>query len=219
MEGTQDHINTQAFPPDPIAGDGHTPSPVVDTAAAVLPQELSQPKFAQQNLEPITGTLGPISHAQFMTLSGNACKLYIFCWNADWVVIPLQQDRLPFGVGLQDIRTVLRVLHELWQHGCIEVRFDETDVDTPLDLRPQGKTVVLKTESDVLPIPRIYVRCVGFPEEMPEEVAQSLNGKLKRQIDYHQQRVKALQQEKAWWERHIQRQSVPWDTLIPYETE
>jgi hypothetical protein len=219
MEGTQDFINTQAFPPDPIAGNGHTPSPVADTAEAALPQERSPQNLFQQTLEPIIGTLGPISPAQFMTLSGNACKLYIFCWTAEWVVIPLQQDRLPFGVGLQDIRTVLRVIHELWQHRCIDVKFDESDVDTPLGLRAQGKTVVLKTESSVQPIDRIFVRCVGFPEEMPEEVAQSLNGKLKRQIDYHQQRVQALQQEKAWWERHIQRQSAPWDTLIPYETE
>ena len=219
MEGTQDFINTQAFPPDPIAGNGHTPSPVGDIAEAAVPQELSQTNFAQQNLEPITGELGPISPAQFMTLSGNACKLYVFCSTAEWVVIPLQQDRLPFGAGLQDIRTVLRVLCELWQHRCIDVRFDETDVNNPLDLRPQGKSVVLKKESDVLPIPRIFVRCVGFPEEMPEEVEQSLTGKLKRQIDYHQQRVEALQQEKAWWERHIRQQSAPWDTLLPYETE
>ena len=219
MEGIQDFINTQAFPSDPIAGNGHIPSPVADTAEAALPQELSQPNFAGQTLEPITGELGPISPAQFMTLSGNACKLYVFCSTAEWVVIPLQQDRLPFGVGLQDIRTVLRVIHELWQHRCIDVRFDETDVNNPLDLRPQGKSVVLKKENEVLPIPRISVRCVGFPEVMPEEVEQSLTGKLKRQIDYHQQRVEALQQEKDWWERHIRRQSVPWDTVIPYETE
>ena len=214
MEGTQDLINTQAFPPDPIAGNGHIPSPVADTAEAAVLQELSVQNLFQQTLEPITGTLGPISPAQFMTLSGNACKLYIFCWNAEWVAIPLQQDRLPFGVGLQDIRTVLRVIHELWQHRCIEVRFDETEVNTPLGLRSQGKSVVLKTESSVQPIARIFVRCVGFPEEMPEAVAQSLKGKLKRQIDYHQQRVQALQQEQAWWEQHIRRQSAPWDILI-----
>jgi hypothetical protein len=219
MEATQDLINTQAFPPDHIAGNGHTPSPVADTAEAALPQELSQPNFAQQTLEPITGELGPISPAQFMTLSGNACKVYIFCSTAEWVVIPLQPDCLPFGVGLQDIRTVLRVIHELWQHRCIEVRFDETEVDTPLGLRAQGKTVVLKTEGSVQTINRIFVRCVGFPEDMPEEVGQSLNGKLKRQIDYHQQRVQDLQQEKACWERRIRRQFAPRDTSIQYETE
>jgi hypothetical protein len=168
----------------------------------------------QQTLEPITGTLGPISPAQFMTLSGNACKLYIFCWNAEWVAIPLQQDRLPFGVGLQDIRTVLRAIHELCQHRCFDVRYDETALENPQDLRVQGKTVVLKTVSGIQAINRLFVRCVGFPEVMPEEVAQSLNGKLKRQIDYHQQRVQALQQEQAWWEQRIRRQSAPWDILI-----
>jgi hypothetical protein len=96
---------------------------------------------------------------------------------------------------------------------------DETALENPQALRVQGKTVVLKTESSVQPIERIFVRCVGFPEHLPEEVAQSLNGKLKRQIDYHQERVQALQQEKAWWEQRIRRQSAPWDTSIQYETE
>src|ERR687895_219605 len=119
MEGTEDLINTQAFPPDPLAGNGQTPSSVADILPAALPQE-----WSQQNLFTITGELGPISPAQFMTLSGNACKLYIFCCIAEWVVIPLEPDHLPFGFGMQDIRTVLRVIHELWQHRCIEVRFD-----------------------------------------------------------------------------------------------
>jgi hypothetical protein len=141
-----------------------------------------------------------------MTLSGNACKLYAYCGSADWVGIPLQEERLPFGVGLRDIRTVLRVIHELWQHRCIKVRFDQTAVDTPLELRVQGKKVVLKTESGVLALNRIYVRCVGFPEHLPEEVADSLDAKLKRQIAYHQQRAEDLRGEKAWWEQRMRRQ-------------
>ena len=149
-----------------------------------------------------------------MTLSGNACKLYLFCSTAEWVVIPVQQDRLPFGVGLQDIRTVLRAIHELCQHRCIDVRYDETALENPQALRVQGKTVVLKTVSGIQAINRLFVRCVGFPEVMPEEVAQSLKGKLKRQIDYHQQRVEDLQQEQAEWEQRIRRQTAPWDILI-----
>jgi hypothetical protein len=141
-----------------------------------------------------------------MTLSGNACKLYCYCSRAEWVGIPLQEDRLPFGVGLKDIRTVLRVLQELSQHQCIQVHFDETSVDTPLDLRVRGKTVVLETENGVLPIPRIYVRCVEFPEHLPAAVAGTLDAKLKRQIIHHQQRVEDLQKEKAWWKQRIRQQ-------------
>jgi hypothetical protein len=217
MADSQDFNRTQAFPPDPIAGNGQTPSPVADTVPAALPQELSQQNLFQQNLLTITGQLGPISPAQFMTLSGNACKLYSYCSSAEWVVIPLQPDLLPFGVGLQDIRTVLRVLHELWQHRCIQVHFDQTAVDTPLELRVKGKKVVLKTESGVLTMNRIYVRCVGFPEHMPEEVAESLDEKLERQIDYHQQRVRDLQREKAWWEQRMRRQYAHRDTSIQLE--
>jgi hypothetical protein len=194
MEGTQDFINPQAFPPDLMAGNGQTPSPVADTGAAT------------------DGQLGPISPAQFMTLSGNACKLYCYCSSADWVGIPLQEDRLPFGVGLRDIRTVLRVLLELWQHECLPVRFDQTAVETPLELRVRGKTVVQETENGVLTIPRIYVRCVEFPEHLPDEVAGSLDAKLKRQITHHQQRVKDLQGEKTWWEQRIRWQQQPGDT-------
>jgi hypothetical protein len=163
-------------------------------------------------LLPITGKLGPLSPAQFMTLSGNACKLYSYCGSADWVGIPLQEERLPFGVGLRDIRTVLRVLHELWQHRCIQVRFDQTAVDTPLELRVRGKTVVLETETGVLPIHRLYVRCVGFPDHLPDEVAASLNATLKRRIAYHQQRVEDLQGEKTWWDQRMRRQYAPRDT-------
>jgi hypothetical protein len=130
--------NTQAVPPDPSAGNGHEPRPGSDTAV----QELS-PKNVEQTLEAITGRFGPITPPQFMTLSGNACKLYVYCSSADWVGIPLQEDLLPFGTGMQDIRTVLRVIHELWQHRCIQVRFNETAVDTPVELRIQGKKVVL----------------------------------------------------------------------------
>jgi hypothetical protein len=211
MEGTQDLINTQAFPPGPIAGNGHTPSPVAETIEAALPQELALQNLLDQNLVTITGQLGPVSPAQFMTLSGNACKLYTYCSSADWVGIPLQEDRLPFGVGLKDIRTVLRVLNELWQHRCIQVHFDQTAVDTPLELRVKGKQVVLESENGVLPIPRIYVRCVEFPEHLPDEVEASLNAKLRRQIAYHQQRAKDLQGEKAWWEQRMRRQYAPRD--------
>jgi hypothetical protein len=213
MTDGQDFSTTQAFPPDPIAGNGQTPSPVGDTVPAAVPQErqtfpqdLAPQDLFQQNLLTITGQLGPLSPAQFMTLSGNACKLYSYCNSAEWVGIPLQEDRLPFGVGLQDIRTVLRVIHELWRQGCIQVRFDQTAVDTPLELRVSGKKVVLQTESGVLHIPRIYVRCVGFPEHLPSEVAAALDAKLKRQIVYHQQRVEDLQGEKTWWDQRIRRQ-------------
>jgi hypothetical protein len=193
MTDVQDGNLTQPSAPDMIALDG-------------TEQELALQNLLEQNLLPITGQLGPISPAQFMTLSGNACKLYCYCSSADWVGIPLQEDRLPFGVGLKDIRTVLRVLQELSQHQCIQVRFDQTAVDTPLELRVRGKTVVLETETGVLTIPRIYVRCVEFPEHLPDEVAGSLDAKLKRQIIHHQQRVEDLQKEKAWWEQRIRRQ-------------
>jgi hypothetical protein len=189
-----------------IADNEHPPRPVADTVPAAVPQELFQQNLFQQNLLTITGQFGPISAPQFMTLSGNACKLYSYCGSADWVGIPLQEDRLPFGVGLKDIRTVLRVLHELWQHRCIQVRFDQTAVDTPLALRVRGKTVVLETETGVQPINRLYVRCVGFPEHLPDEVAVSLDAKLKRQIAYHQQRVEDLRGEKVWWDQRMRRQ-------------
>jgi hypothetical protein len=212
MDGTQDFSNTQAFPPDHIVGNGQTPSPAADTAAAAVLQELSHANFAGQTLLTITGELGPISSAQFMTLSGNACKVYIYCSSAGWVDISFQPDQLPFGVGLQDIRTVLRVIHELWQHRCIEVRFDETAVATPWDLRVKGTRVVLKTERGDLTVNRIYVRCVGFPEHLPEDVRQSLTGKFQRQIDYHQQRVKDLQYEITRLDQRMRRQDANRDT-------
>jgi hypothetical protein len=193
-------------------GNSPQPSPPDTIALNGTEQELAQQNLSDQNLLTITGQLGPISPAQFMTLSGNACKLYCYCNSAGWMGIPLQEDRLPFGVGLQDIRTVLRVIHELWRQGCIQVRFDQTAVDTPLELRVSGKKVVLQTENGVLPIPRIYVRCVGFPEHLPAEVAAALDAKLKRQIAYHQQRVEDLQGEKVWWEQRIRRQQQPWDS-------
>jgi hypothetical protein len=198
MTDVQDGNLTQPSAPDMIALDG-------------TEQELALQNLSEQSLFTITGQLGPISLAQFMTLSGNACKLYCYCSRADWVGIPLQEDRLPFGVGLKDIRTVIRVLHELWQHRCIQVRFEQTAVDTPLELRVRGKTVVLETETGVLTIPRIYVRCVEFPEHLPDEVAGSLDAKLKRQIIHHQQRVEDLQKEKAWWEQRIRRQNAQGD--------
>jgi hypothetical protein len=193
MTDLQDGNLTQPSAPETIALNG--------TA-----EELALQNLLDQTLLTITGQLGPISPAQFMTLSGNACKLYAYCSSADWVRIPLQEDRLPFGVGLKDIRTVLRVIHELWQHRCIQVRFDQTAVETPLELRVRGKTVVLESDKGVLPIPRIYVRCVEFPEHLPDEVTASLNAKLKRQIAYHQQRVEDLQGEKTWWEQRMRRQ-------------
>ena len=198
MTDVQDGNASQPFSPDTVALDG-------------TEQELALQNLLDQNLLTITGQLGPISLPQFMTLSGNACKLYCYCSSAGWVGIPLQEDRLPFGVGLKDIRTVFRVLQELWQHRCIEVRFAESAVETPQDLRLRGKTVVLETEAGVLPIPRIYVRCVGFPEHLPYEVAGTLDAKVKRQIAYHQKRVVHLQEENTWWEQRIRRQSAPRD--------
>jgi hypothetical protein len=212
MEGTQDFINSQAFPPDLIAGNGHSPSPGADTVAAAVPQEPSHQNLFQQNLLAITGQLGPISAPQFMTLSGNACKLYAYISSAEGVVIPFQQDKLPFGVGLQDIRTVLRVLKELWQHECIRVHFDETTVDHPLGLFAQGRKVVLKTERELITINRIYVRCVPFPEQIPPQVATALDTRLKRQIQATEERLSALKQAKAQWEQRTRRQQQPGDT-------
>jgi hypothetical protein len=204
MEEDQDFSHTQVAAPG--TGNGQTPRPGVDIVPAALWQELAQQTLDLQNLLPINGEFGPISPAQFMTLSGNACKLYLYCSIGAWVGIPLQQDLLPFGVGLQDIRTVLRALNELWQHQCIQVAFDQTVVETPEDLQVQGKRIVLKTESDVLPLNWIYVHCVGFPDHLPEAVAASLHGKLQRQIAYHQQRVRDLQAVNAWWDERLREQ-------------
>ncbi len=212
MESTQDFVNTQAFPPDLIAGNGHTPSPVGNTVPATLPQELSHPNFAGQNLLTITGQLGPLSLAQFMSLSGNACKLYAYINSAEGVVIPFQQDKLPFGIGLQDIRTVLRVLKELWQHECIRVHFDETAVDHPLGLFVQGRKVGLKTEREIFTINQIYVRCAPFPEQIPPQVATALTTRLRRQIQATEERLSTLKQAKAQWEQQTRRQQQPWDS-------
>jgi hypothetical protein len=212
MADGQDFINPQALPPALIVGNGHTPRPVGDTAPAAEPQDLAQQNVFQQNLLTITGQLGPLSASQFMTLSGNACKLYAYISSAEGVVIPFQQDKLSFGVGLQDIRTVLRVLKELWQHECIRVHFDETTVDHPLGLFVKGRKVVLKTEREFITINRIYVRCVPFPEQIPPQVAIALDTRLKRQIQATEERISALKQAKAQWEQRSRRQQQPGDT-------
>jgi hypothetical protein len=195
-----------------IVGNGQTPRLGADTVAGAVPAALPLQNLFQQNLRTITGQVGPLSLTQFMTLSGNACKLYSYISSAEGVVIPFQPDQLSFGVGLQDLRTVLRVLKELWQHECIRVRFDETTVDSPLGLFVKGKNVVLQIEKEVITIQRIYVRCVPFPEQLPPQVATALDNRLKRQIQATEERLSVLKQAKAKWEQRTRRQQQPGKT-------
>jgi hypothetical protein len=173
---------------------------------------LVEQKMFEQTLERINGHLS-LSPAQFMALSGNAFKLHAYLSSAEGVVIPFQQDKLPFGVGLQDLRTVIRALKELHQHKCIRVHFDEIAVDHPMGLHVAGRKVVLKTEeSEFITINRIYVRCVGFPEQIPPQVATALDERLKRQIQATEERLSELKRAKAQWEQRIRWQQKHGDT-------
>jgi hypothetical protein len=188
---TEDIMDTpQAFTPAISNGNGH-----------VAAQALVEQILFEQTLLGINGHLGTLSLAQYMALSGNALKLAEYVSSAQGVVIPFQQHLLPLGIGLRDPRTVVRALKELWEHECIEVHFDQLALDDPLGLRVQGKKVVLKTENGLMTINRIYVRYVGFPEQIPERVAQAMDERLKRHIDYLEERVRELKREKAQWEQ------------------
>jgi hypothetical protein len=198
MEDIMD--TSQAFTPATSNGNGQVPS-----------QALVEQTLSEQTLLRINGHLGPLSPAQYMALWGNACKLVAYLSSAEGVVIPFQQDKLPFGVGLQDLRTVIRVLKELHQHKCIKVHFDETAVEDPLGLFVKGRKVLLKTESEFITINRIYVRCVPFPDQIPSQVATALDDRLKRQIQATAERLSVLKRAKDQWER-IRRQQKPGDS-------
>jgi hypothetical protein len=198
---TEDIMDSpQAFTPATNNGNGHVPA-----------QTLVEQILFEQTLLRINGHLGPLSLAQFMALSGNACKLNAYISSAEGVVIPFQQAKLPFGVGLQDLRTVIRALKELYQHNCIKVHFDETAVDSPLGLVVKGKNVVLVTEREVITINRIYVRCTGFPAHLPPQVEIALDERLQRQIEATKERLSVLEGAQEQWER-IRRQQKQGDT-------
>jgi hypothetical protein len=192
---TEDIMDSpQAFTPATNNGNGQVPAQAL----------------VEQTLLRINGHIS-LSPAQYMALSGNACKLNDYLSSAEGVVIPFQQDKLPFGVGLRDLRTVLRALKELYQHDCIRVQFDQIVLDHPMDLHVAGRKVVLKTESEFITINRIYVRCVPFPDQIPPLVARALDEKLQRQIVATEERLIELKRAKDQWER-IRRQQKPGDT-------
>ena len=144
--------------------------------------------------------------AQLLEMHPRCFKLYVYLLSL-WRLtgsesVSLFAEELQLGQGLQDLRTVLSALQDLWENGWLQIRVGDTVVN-PRELKATvGQIFRPPTENrPKMIVHRIELVKVKLPTCIPNAMAAKYGQRLKANIEKYEQQLAQKQKEYDRWLR------------------